>query len=62
MASPLAMTRYRRLILLAVMLVSVLLIVELTGLREQFSLTALRTLLEANLLVGVLQKTAGRHH
>ena len=54
MASPLAMTRYRRLILLAVMLVSVLLIVELTGLREQFSLTALRTLLEANLLVGVL--------
>ena len=36
------------------MLVSVLLIVELTGLREQFSLTALRTLLEANLLVGVL--------
>ncbi|KZX60755.1 SNARE associated Golgi protein [Alcanivorax sp. HI0033] len=48
------MTRYRRLILLAVMLVSVLLIVELTGLREQFSLTALRTLLEANLLVGVL--------
>ena len=54
MALSLAMTRYRRLILLAVMLVSVLLIVELTGLREQFSLTALRTMLEANLLVGVL--------
>jgi len=57
-ASPLAMTRYRRLILLAVMLVSVLLIVELTGLREQFSLTALRTLLEANLLVGVPDRCA----
>jgi len=33
------MTRYRRLILLAVMLVSVLLIVELTGLRSPVSST-----------------------
>ena len=54
MALPLAMTRYRRLILLAVVLVTVLLLVELTGLREQFSLPALRALLEANLVVGVL--------
>lgn len=54
MALPLAMTRYRRLILLAVVLVTVLLLVELTGLREQFSLPALRALLEANLAVGLL--------
>ncbi|WP_297768037.1 VTT domain-containing protein [uncultured Alcanivorax sp.] len=54
MALPLAMTRYRRLILLAVVLVTVLLLVELTGLREQFSLPALRALLEANLAAGVL--------
>ena len=36
------------------MLVTVLLLVELTGLREQFSLPALRALLEANLAAGVL--------
>jgi hypothetical protein len=48
------MTRYRRLILLALLLLTVLLTVELTGLREQFSLPALRALLEANLAVGLL--------
>ena len=54
MALPIAMTRYRRLILLALLLLTVLLTVELTGLREQFSLPALRALLEANLAVGLL--------
>jgi uncharacterized membrane protein YdjX (TVP38/TMEM64 family) len=53
-ALPIAMTRYRRLILLALLLLTVLLTVELTGLREQFSLPALRALLEANLAVGLL--------
>ncbi|MCG8391530.1 MAG: VTT domain-containing protein [Pseudomonadales bacterium] len=48
----LSFTRYRRLIMLAMILALVLIAVELTGLREQLSLSFLRSQLEANPVTG----------
>ena len=44
----LSLGRYRRLIMLAMVLALVLITVELTGLREQLSVSFLRAQLEAN--------------
>ena len=52
MAIPLG--RYRRLWLILAALLAILAVVELTGLREQFSLSSLRAHLEANPISGLL--------
>ena len=50
----LSLGRYRRLIMLAMVLALVLITVELTGLREQLSVSFLRAQLEANPITGLI--------
>ena len=52
--SSLTLTRYRRLIMLVMIVALVLITVELSGLREQMSVSFLRAQLEANPVTGVL--------
>lgn len=54
MALPLALTRYRRLIMLVMIIALVLIAVEMTGLREQLSVSFLREHLEANPVTGMM--------
>ncbi len=54
MSLALSLTRYRRLIMLVMIIALVLIAVEMTGLREQLSVSFLREQLEANPITGVV--------
>ena len=54
MSLALSLTRYRRLIMLVMIIALVLIAVEMTGLREQLSVSFLREQLEANPITGMV--------
>lgn len=54
MSLALSLTRYRRLIMLVMIIALVLIAVEMTGLREQLSVSFLREQLEANPITGMI--------
>lgn len=54
MSLTMSLGKYQRLLLVVAVIAFLLVTVELTGLREQFSLSVLRALLEENFVVGVV--------